>query len=134
MDKQYLITSNLEKGAILVTVCGRINAPTVRQLREEIAPFLKLFDTPISLVIDLRESTGNQLDALDELRALWAEYEQAQIGQIIRIFANELEDQGTKITDQFHMRGIRKHTVTTMARAIGYCESFAESLSSSPGA
>ena len=129
MNKHYLITSNLEKNTILIAVCGQVSPHTVREVREEIAPFLKLFDMPISLIIDLRESVGSQLDALEEFRSLWAEYEQATVGQIIRIFADALEDHGTKITDHFHLLGIQKRNVTTMQDAIRYCESFSASLS-----
>lgn len=126
MDKQFLITSNLEKKYILLNLCGHINGQAVRELRLEIIPLLELFDQPISLIVDTREMTGNVLDAIDELRQLWADYERTSVGQIIRIFKDELDDQGTKITDQFHLKSIRKVNVTRMNEAIRYCESFSE--------
>lgn len=125
MDKNHLVTSNLEKKFILLTFSGPICNEAVRQIREELAPLLALFDEPVSLVIDLREAEGSQLDALDELKALWATYEQAAIGQIIRIFANDEDDQGSKISDYFHLKNIRKINVTRMRDAIRHCESFA---------
>ncbi|WP_309384086.1 hypothetical protein [Cerasicoccus frondis] len=124
MDKHYLITSNLDKKCILLHICERISAQIVRDIREEIVPLLELFDEPVSLVIDLRESTGSQLDAIDELRVLWAHYERTSIGQIIRIFKDDFDDQGSKISDMFHLKDIRKINVTRMDEAIRYCESF----------
>lgn len=129
MSKLYLITSNLEAKTILISICGKITAEIVRNLREEIIPFLKLFDDPISLIVDVREAHGDPLDAIDEMRELWSQYEQTTIGQLVRVFANDLDDHGSKITDQFHLKGIRKINVTSMEKAIHYCESFAESTS-----
>lgn len=129
MSKHYIITSNLEKKAILVTICGKICAETVREIREEITPFLQLFDDPITLIVDAREAHGDQLDAIDELRALWSQYEKTTIGQLVRIFADDLDDHGSKITDQFHLKEIRKVNVTSMEKAIRYCESFVASES-----
>ncbi|WP_309399369.1 hypothetical protein [Cerasicoccus maritimus] len=127
MDKHYLITANLEKKCILLNICDQIDAQIVRDIREEIVPLLVLFDEPVSLLIDLRESSGSQLDAIDELRVLWSHYEKTTIGQIIRVFKDDFDDQGTRITDMFHMKGIRKINVTRMQEAIRYCEAFSAS-------
>jgi len=134
MDKHHIITTNLEKKTIVATICGPISEQSVREMREDIVPLLKLFDEPITLIADLREASGDQLDAINELRALWSEYEQTSIGQLVRIFANDLEDQGSKITDHFHLKGIRKRNVTSMAQAIRYSESFASEASPPPPA
>ncbi|GHC02337.1 hypothetical protein [Cerasicoccus arenae] len=122
VDKHFLITSNLEKKYILLSIWDQLNEQTIRHIREDIVPLLELFDEPVSLIIDLRETYGSQLDAIDALRELWSQYEKTTIRQIIRIFANQMDDHGTKITDIFHLKGVRKHSVTRMKDAIRYCE------------
>ncbi|MEO0795542.1 MAG: hypothetical protein AAFX93_10280 [Verrucomicrobiota bacterium] len=118
MSKPYLITLNLEKNLILFTACGPIENELVREMREEIVPLLKLFDEPVTLVVDMREAEGSLLDAFEELRKLYADYEHTSISRIVRIHSDEMDNHGTGITDRFHMKGISKTRVLSMHDAL----------------
>ncbi|MGE9296701.1 MAG: hypothetical protein ACQKBV_10470 [Puniceicoccales bacterium] len=126
MPDSHLITANLAKNLIVLTICDQIENVRVRRIREEIIPLVRLFDEPVTLLVDMREAQGDHLDALEELTALYREFEGTAIRRIVRVHANDNDDHGTGISDIFHLRHVAKKRVLKMKDALRYCEDESE--------